>query len=65
MEEHNHNLSEALARMKEVGITLKLEKSTFCRPEIKWFGRTFSATGMSADKEKIKKTNHHRKASVY
>ena len=30
-----------------------LKKSTFCRQEVTWFGRTFSATGVSADPKKI------------
>ena len=47
LEEHNHNLEEMLQRAAERGITFKLSKSTFCQSEVRWFGRIFSATGMS------------------
>lgn len=53
-EDHRKNLRATLERCKEKGITLKLKKSTFCRKEVTWFGRTFSATGVSADPNKIK-----------
>ena len=52
-EEHNRNLRATLQRAKEKGITFKLSKSTFCAPEVTWFGRVFSAAGVSADPEKI------------
>ena len=52
-EDHRRNLRATLERCKEKGITLKLKKSTFCRQEVTWFGRTFSATGVSADPNKI------------
>ena len=34
-------------------MTFKLEKNTFCKPEVQWFGRIFSQTGMSCDKKKV------------
>ena len=46
LEEHNHN-EEMLQRAAERGITFKLSKSTFCQSKVRWFGRIFSATGMS------------------
>ena len=52
-EEHMRNLRATLQRCKEKGITLKLSKSNFCKREVIWFGRIFSATGVSADPEKI------------
>ena len=48
-----NNLRATLQRCKEKGITLKLSKSNFCKREVIWFGRIFSATGVSADPEKI------------
>lgn len=54
-EEHRRNLRDTLQRCKEKGITLKLSKSNFCKREVIWFGRIFSATGVSADPEKINK----------
>ena len=53
LEEHNKHLELTLTRAKERGITFKLAKSTFCLPEVRWFGRVFSSTGMSADPDKI------------
>ena len=53
-EDHRRNLRATLERCLEKGITLKLKKSTFCQKEVAWFGRTFSATGVSADPHKIK-----------
>ena len=53
VEEHNRNLEMTLTRAAERGITFKLSKSTFCLPEVRWFGRVFSSTGMSADPDKI------------
>ena len=52
-EEHHRNLQNCLVRCKESGIILKLSKSTFCKEEIKWFGRTFTPYGVAADKQKI------------
>ena len=52
--EHWNNLKATLQRCKEKGITLKLKKSLFCKREVIWFGRMFSATGVSADPAKIK-----------
>ena len=52
-EDHRRKLRATLEICKEKGITLKLKKSTFCRQEVTWFGRTFSATGVSADPKKI------------
>ena len=51
--EHNNNLRATLARAKEKGITFKLSRTTFCVPEVKWFGRVFSGSGVSADPDKI------------
>ena len=52
--EHNTNLEACLDRAERMGVRLKLSKSTFCSPEVKWFGRVFSNTGYSADPDKIK-----------
>ena len=53
-EEHRNNLRATLERCREKGITLKLAKSTFGKTRVKWFGRVFSADGVSADPAKIK-----------
>jgi hypothetical protein len=36
-----------------MGISLKLSKSTFAMPMIKWFGRTFNSNGVTADISKV------------
>ena len=51
--EHNVNLRACLTRAEETGVRLKLGKSTFCSPEVKWFGRVFSNQGYSADPDKL------------
>ena len=53
-EEDAQNMRACLERCKERGITLKLGKSNFCQTEIEWFGRVFSAHGVSADPNKVK-----------
>lgn len=52
-EEHYNNLHRCLVRCKEKGIILKLSKSTFCKDQIQWFGRTFTPYGVAADQHKI------------
>ena len=54
-DEKNHlqNLQNTLKRCKEMGITLKLSKSTFGMPRIKWFGRVFTSNGVTADPDKV------------
>ena len=42
IQEHNKALRDTLTRAQEKGITLKLGKSTFCSPEVTWFGRLFT-----------------------
>ena len=51
--EHNENVRGMLERAKELGVTLKLCKSTVCEAEVRWFGRMYSGAGVSADPEKI------------
>jgi hypothetical protein len=53
VEHHNRNLEGTLRRAKEKGVTLKITKSTFCAAQVNWFGRIFSAAGVSADPQKI------------
>lgn len=52
--EHNKNLEACLSRAERMGVRLKLSKSTFCSPEVKWFGRVFGNKGYSADPDKIR-----------
>ena len=47
------NMAAMLERAKVKGVTLELAKSTICVAEVKWFGRVFSAAGVSADPDKI------------
>ena len=51
--QHHTNLSNCLQRAKERGVRLKLEKSTIFENKVNWFGRVFSATGVSASPDKI------------
>ena len=52
-EEHRENLERTLSRCEEKGITLKLDKSNFCKNQVTWFGRVFSGQGVSSDPRKI------------
>ena len=51
--EHLENLIALLERCAEYGITLKRSKTNICRNKIKWFGRTFTSEGVTADSDKI------------
>ena len=53
VEEHNTSLKATLARAKDIGVTMKLAKTTICATEVKWFGRVYSGSGVSADPDKI------------
>ena len=53
--DHLRCLQNALKRCKEMGISLKLSKSTFGMPRIKWFGRVFTSNGVTADPGKVEK----------
>ena len=53
-DDHANNLKACLKRCEERNITLKLSKSSFCMTEIEWFGRVFTAHGVTADPKKIK-----------
>ena len=46
-------MAAILERAKVKGVTLKLAKSKILAAEVKWFGRVFSAAGVSADPDKI------------
>ena len=52
--EHEENLVALLQRCKERGITVRLSKSNIGKTEVDWFGWTFSESGMSADKKKVR-----------
>jgi hypothetical protein len=51
--EHHENLKNCLQRAKETGVRLRLDKSTIFENQVDWFGRVFSATGVSASPGKI------------
>ena len=53
VEEHDRNFLAVIQRAAEREITFKLDKSTFCSPEVKWFGRLFTEAGVSADSDKL------------
>ena len=51
--EHHRNLRNCLERAKETGVRLRLDKCTIFENKVNWFGRVFSATGVSASPDKI------------
>lgn len=52
--EHDARLKLLLDRAREVGIKFNKEKCEFCVQEVTYLGHTFSAEGMSIDKNKLK-----------
>ena len=42
-----------LERCADYGIILKRSKTNICMNKIKWFGRTFTSEGVTADEDKI------------
>ena len=50
---HLENLVAFLERCLEYGIILKRAKTSVCTNSIKWFGRTFTSEGVTADGDKI------------
>ena len=53
-DEHNLHLDKLLARLQEIGVTLRKEKCLWAVTEVIWFGYKFSKEGMSADPAKVK-----------
>ena len=53
MEEHNRNFLSTIQRVEERELNLKLDKSMFCTPEVKWFRRQFIAAVDSMDLDKL------------
>ena len=62
--DHNINLENCVKRAEETGVRLKLSKSTFLIPEVRWFGRIFSHTGISADSGKTSTNVEARHAEL-
>ena len=52
-DDHFEHLKACIERCAEHGIVLKPSKTNTCLNKIKWFGRTFTADGVTADREKI------------
>ena len=52
--DHLENLRNCLERCALKGIILKSSKTNTCMNKIKWFGRTFTSDGVTADTDKIK-----------
>lgn len=54
-EEHLHNLSVVLQKLKEAGLRLKPRKCSFCRESVSYLGHIVSREGVSTDPEKTAK----------
>ena len=52
--DHVANLTACLERCASKGIVLKSSKTNTCMNRIKWFGRTFTSDGVTADEDKMK-----------
>ena len=51
--EHDRALMQVLQRLDDCGLTLGMSKCSFNKPEIKFFGMTFSSAGMSPSPDKV------------
>ncbi|XP_055543004.1 uncharacterized protein K02A2.6-like [Wyeomyia smithii] len=52
-EEHEHNLRKVLQRIKEFGFTLRVEKCTFRKQQIRYLGHIVDCRGLRPDPAKI------------
>ena len=52
-EEHKRILKEVAKRLKDAGLTISVEKSRFCLPEMKFLGFVIDHRGLRVDPEKI------------
>lgn len=57
-QEHDLILEKVLQRFKDKGLTLNLDKCTFAKESLKFFGFIFSSDGMHPDPEKIEEIKH-------
>src|SRR5436190_1279226 len=53
-EEHDQNLKQVLATLKDAGVTLNREKCSFGKKELKFLGHVVSSEGIKSDPDKIK-----------
>ena len=51
--QHNETLTQVLEWCDSKGISLNLEKSRFCKDNLKYYGFMFSVKGMKPDPQKI------------
>ena len=51
--EHEDNLKACFERLLQKGLNLRRSKCTFGKASVSWFGYIFSASGISADPEKV------------
>lgn len=54
VQQHFHDLRRVCRRLREVGLTVNLEKTTFCRREVPFLGFILTPQGVKADPEKLK-----------
>lgn len=54
IQQHFRDLRRVCARLREVGLTVNLEKTTFCRREVSFLGFMLTPQGVKADPEKLR-----------
>jgi RNase H-like domain found in reverse transcriptase/Integrase zinc binding domain/Reverse transcriptase (RNA-dependent DNA polymerase)/Integrase core domain len=52
-ERHLEKLSEVASKLKKANLSINLQKSRFCRPEITYVGYTLDETGLKPNSEKV------------
>ena len=60
--QQEENLTRVLERYESKDITLNLEKSVFCKNNLKYYGFMFSKKGMKPDPEKIQEIQKNTSA---
>lgn len=51
--EHIHMLNEVAFRLKKAGLTISVEKSRFCRKQVRYLGYLLTESGLSIDAAKL------------
>lgn len=52
-EEHLHLLKEVAARLRKAGLTISVEKSRFCRKQVRYLGYLLTESGLSIESSKL------------
>ena len=60
-EDHLILLEKVLSRLESAGLTINLEKSKFCRQELKYLGYVVNERGLHVDPEKVRAISEYKR----